>query len=119
MVLLPHCIQWSGCNIRVSNKLERCKKCGQCDISALLNLVERYGVHLAIATGGTIARKLVVQLRPSLIIAVACERDLTSGIQDTSPLPVYGILNHRPHGPCMDTKVDLQSVEFTLKHFLK
>jgi len=51
------------------------------------NLAEKYGVDLAVATGGTIARRIVVETHPDLIIAVACERDLTSGIQDTTPLP--------------------------------
>jgi hypothetical protein len=83
-----------------------------------LDLSDRYGVHLAIATGGTIARRIVVQVRPKLIIAVACERDLSSGIQDTYPIPVYGVLNERPHGPCLDTNVQLGMVESALKRFL-
>jgi Uncharacterized conserved protein len=70
-----------------------------------------------VATGGTIARRIVVQHRPSLIIAVACERDLASGIQDTHPLPVYGILNSRPFGPCLDTDVALDRVEWAIKEF--
>ena len=69
------------------------------------------------ATGGTIARRIVVQLRPKLIIAVACERDLASGIQDTYPLPVYGILNIRPFGPCLDTDVALERVEWAIRQF--
>lgn len=119
LILLPHCLQWSECPIRVSSKLDRCKKCGHCDISALLDLKNKYGVHLAIATGGTIARKLVVSLRPKMVIAVACERDLTSGIQDTYPLPVYGVLNIRPNGPCVDTQVDLATLEYSMRHFIK
>lgn len=118
LILLPHCIQWSGCNLRVSSKLERCKRCGQCGIGSLLDLTDKYGVSMAIATGGTIARRIVVQKRPRLIIAVACERDLASGIQDTHPLPVYGILNQRPYGPCVDTRVALQDVEKALRRFI-
>jgi hypothetical protein len=41
---------------------------------------------------------------------VACERDLTSGLQDVYPLPALGILNQRPHGPCVDTRVDIERV---------
>ena len=71
-----------------------------------------------VATGGTLARLIVVERRPHLIIAVACERDLSSGIQDSYPLPVFGVINHRPHGPCYDTLVDLEKVEEALKTFL-
>lgn len=119
LILLPHCIQWSGCNLRVSSRLERCKRCGNCCVGSLLDLTDKYGVSMAIATGGTIARRIVVQKRPRLIIAIACERDLASGIQDTHPLPVYGILNQRPYGPCVDTLVALPEVEKALRRFIR
>jgi hypothetical protein len=66
-----------------------------------------------------LARKIVVEKRPEMIIGVACERDLTSGIQDTYPIPVYGILNKRPNGPCYDTDVDLELVEQGMTAFLE
>ena len=119
LLLLPHCIQWSGCNLRVSNCLERCERCGHCNLAALLDLSEKYGLTMAMATGGTIARRIVVETRPKLIIAVACERDLASGIQDTYPLAVYGILNERPFGPCVDTCVTLTKVEQALRRFIR
>ena len=53
------------------------------------------------------------------MIAIACERDLSSGIQDSNPLPVMGVLNRRPYGPCHDTKVDLNRVEDALVTMLK
>jgi hypothetical protein len=119
LILLPHCIQWSRCTLRVSNRLERCQRCGRCNIGLLLDLTDKYGVSVAVATGGTIARRIVVEKKPELIIAVACERDLASGIQDTYPLPVYGILNERPHGPCVDTQVSLALLEKALLRFVR
>lgn len=118
LLLMPHCLQSSICKRRLTYNINNCKRCGECPIAGLLDLSDRYGVHLAIATGGTIARRIVVQVRPKLIIAVACERDLSSGIQDTYPIPVYGVLNERPHGPCLDTNVQLGMVESALKRFL-
>jgi hypothetical protein len=41
---------------------------------------------------------------------VACERDLTSGLQDAYPLPVIAIVNKRPRGYCMETGVELAEV---------
>lgn len=118
LVLLPHCLQSSRCPHRLTYNIRNCKRCGACPVDGLLTLAERYGVHLAIATGGTIARRIVVQKRPKLIVAVACERDLSSGIQDTYPIPVYGVLNERPNGPCLDTLVPLPRLEAALRHFL-
>lgn len=119
LILLPHCIQRSKCDLRLSYEINHCRRCGLCPIGGLLDLRDRYGVHLAVATGGTIARRIVVQTRPRFILAVACERDLSSGIQDTFPLPVFGLLNERPHGPCFDTLVSLPMVESALQRFIR
>jgi len=118
LLLMPHCLQNSKCDRRLTYDINNCKRCGLCPIAGLLELHDRYGVNLAIATGGTVARRIVVQLRPRMIIAVACYRDLSSGIQDTYPLPVFGVLNERPHGPCLDTTVALPLLEEALHRFL-
>jgi len=119
LLLMPHCLQNSKCDRRLTYDINNCKRCGMCPIAGLLELHDRYGVNLAIATGGTVARRIVVQLRPKMIIAVACYRDLSSGIQDTYPLPVFGVLNERPHGPCLDTSVSLPLLEEALQRFLE
>lgn len=119
LLLMPHCLQNSRCDMRLTYDIDNCKRCGLCPVTGLLELRDRYGVHLAIATGGTIARRIVVQKRPRLIIAVACYRDLSSGIQDTYPLPVFGVLNERPNGPCLDTLVPMDALEAALGRFLR
>ena len=118
LLLMPHCLQDKDCLVKVTHRVQNCKRCGNCSIKDLIGLAEKYGVHLAVATGGTIARRIVIEVRPDLIIAVACERDLTSGIQDTTPLPVYGIFNQRPFGPCLNTKVAFDRVEAVLREVL-
>ncbi len=119
LMLMPHCLQNSVCSRRLTYNILNCKRCGECPIAGLLNLSDEYGVHMAIATGGTIARRIVVNIRPKLIIAVACERDLSSGVQDAYPIPVYGVLNDRPHGPCLDTLVALDHVRLALDKFVQ
>lgn len=118
LLLMPHCLQFHDCSVRITGRVENCKRCGKCQIKDLVELSEKYGVGLAVATGGTIARRIIVERRPQVIIAVACERDLTSGLQDSYPLPVFGVLNHRPHGPCFDTEVDVDRIEQALRVFL-
>jgi hypothetical protein len=118
LVLLPHCLQHHACDVRVTWDLSNCKGCGRCKIKDLVALAKSYRVSMAVATGGTLARRIVVEKDPDMIIGVACERDLTSGIQDTYPIPVFGILNRRPFGPCYDTDVDLDLVLAGLRTFL-
>ncbi|MCX8034425.1 MAG: DUF116 domain-containing protein [Thermodesulfovibrio sp.] len=119
LLLLPHCIQNSKCDVRLTFDVFKCKRCGMCKIKDLIELAENNGIAISIATGGTIARKVVKEEKPDAIIAVACERDLSSGIVDTYPIPVLGILNERPHGPCIDTTVSLENVRHALQWFMK
>jgi hypothetical protein len=115
LILLPHCIQLFDCEIKITGDVNKCARCGQCGISGLAGLAERYGIPMAVATGGTLARKIIVERRPRFILAVACERDLTTGIRDAYPLPVIGVLNRRPHGPCFNTEIILDEVEAALR----
>ncbi|OCL27935.1 hypothetical protein U472_01665 [Orenia metallireducens] len=118
MVLVPHCIQNSECNYRVTSNLNNCKRCGRCQVQDLIEVTEKYGIHLAIATGGTLARKIIKEIRPKAIIAVACERDLSSGIQDIYPMPVIGVVNLRPHGPCINTGVEVEKIEEAIQQLI-
>ncbi len=118
LLLLPHCIQASSCKIRLGASLEHCAECGGCQIAHIRVLSKKYGFCAAIATGGTVARRIVAEQRPKAIIAVACERDLTAGIQDSYPVPVFGILNERPNGPCKDTFAPVQALHSALAFFL-
>ncbi|HEX3032371.1 MAG TPA: DUF116 domain-containing protein, partial [Bacillota bacterium] len=116
LLLAPHCLQMHDCPHKVTTDVHNCRRCGRCVVSGLLELEERYGVRLAVATGGTLARKFIGEFRPRAVIAIACERDLTSGIQDSNPLPVLGVLNIRPNGPCYETTVDLNRVERAIRY---
>ncbi len=118
LILAPHCIQDADCQFRVTSSLENCRRCGKCQVDDLIGLKEKYGVGLSFATGGTLARKIIKETRPKVIVAIACERDLSSGIQDIYPLPVVGVINLRPNGPCYNTKVEINKVEEALKKLL-
>lgn len=119
LILLPHCIQLNSCVLRITSDVRNCRKCGKCVVASFLTLSERFGFDMVVSTGGTMARKAVYEKRPNLILAVACERDLLSGIKDTINMPVIGILNERPNGPCYNTTVDPHAVEKVLNSIFK
>lgn len=118
LLLAPHCLQWSGCPHKITIDIYNCRRCGRCCIDSLHSVAEKYGTRLAVATGGTLARQFVKKYKPEAVVAIACERDLTSGIRDTQPLPVLGVLNQRPNGPCLNTQVNLNQVEKAIQHFM-
>lgn len=117
LLLLPHCLQQSECKIRITYNVYNCEGCGKCEIKDFTQIARDLGLDLFVATGGTIARRIVVDTRPEAIVAVACERDLSSGVIDTYPLPILGIINERPYGPCFNTKVDIEKVREALRFF--
>ncbi|MCI0512828.1 DUF116 domain-containing protein [candidate division KSB1 bacterium] len=101
VVLLPHCLQ----------RTLRQK---------LMNLGEKYQIGIYIAPGGSVARKIITDCQPNAVIAVACERDLIAGIQDIFlKIPVIGVPNQRPEGPCKNTLVNFDDVENAIKFFLQ
>ncbi|OEU62056.1 MAG: hypothetical protein BA870_08545 [Desulfuromonadales bacterium C00003094] len=114
IILLPHCVQLHECAVKVTGDIDKCLRCGKCGIGDLAELAQSRGVTIAVATGGTLARKILMETRPRFVLAVACERDLTAGIRDAYPLPVYGVFNRRPQGPCYNTEIDLVEVKAVL-----
>ena len=119
LVLLPHCLQNNNFLYRVTGDPYNCHHCVRCVLDPVLNLLVKRQVNVRIVTGGTIARKAVKMFKPKLILAVACERDLSSGIIDSFPIPVWGLLNHRTHGPCYNTSVSIDALNEILNKILK
>ncbi len=119
LMLLPHCLQNSDCPFKITIDINNCKNCGKCPIGQLKELADKYNAVLKVATGGTLARKWIEEVKPRVVIAVACERDLAAGIQDTGGLPVMGVLNSRPHGPCFNTDVCLDEVDRAFRNIVK
>ena len=119
LVVTPHCLQLASCPHKITrDPMANCRRCGGCDIGALVSLAEEYGFHFFVVTGGTLARQTVKNIRPKAVLAIACERDLTSGIQDVYPLPAVGVMNIRPNGPCYNTRVDMALVRQEIERML-
>jgi len=107
LMLLPHCLQDSECRHRITNNIGNCRNCGKCCIGEIKLMAEDKGIDARIMTGGTLARNAVSEKKPDIILAVACERDMASGISDIKDIPVIGLINERPYGPCSNTSVDI------------
>ena len=65
------------------------------------------------------ARKHIKEIKPSLVIAVACKRDLMSGIHDAFPVRVIGVFNKILNEPCVNTTVSIEEIRRVLKNFYK
>ena len=81
-------------------------------------MAKDYGCQFIVVTGGTLARMKVKEARPKAIVAIACERDLASGMADVFPIPVIGVLNERPNGTCCNTTVDSERVRAVVEQLI-
>lgn len=95
-------------------------RCLSADVKKTIQeICKKYHCRAFIATGGDSARRIIKEMRPLAVIGIACERDLVSGIEDTTrKIPVIGIENKRPEGPCKNTSVDVELFERTLSSLL-
>ena len=110
LVLAPTCLQSQGCDKDVTHEPSLCERCGKCPIKDLVELADERGLELHFVGGGTLARALVERSAPEAVVAVACERELMEGILFSRRVPVLGIPNTRPKGPCKETQVDVAEV---------
>ncbi len=89
-------------------------------LQEVYKLKETFPIEIYTVSGGELARKKVKEVKPTAIIGVACERDLVSGIRDVAyRIPVIGIPNKRPDGPCKDTVVDIGELKRAVECYLK
>ena len=81
-------------------------------LDGVLGIAGRYEVPVFVATRGQLARRVIRERRPRAVVAVACERDMVSGLHDVAgKIPVLGLTLTLPAGPCKDTGLDLEQLE--------
>jgi hypothetical protein len=81
-------------------------------LDGVLGVAGKYGVPVFVATRGELARRVIRERRPRAVVAVACERDMVSGLHDVAgKVPVLGLTMTLPFGPCKDARLDLSRLE--------
>src|SRR4051812_41595935 len=53
-------------------------------LDGVLGIAGKYGVPVFVATRGQLARRVIRERRPKAVVAVACERDMVSGLHDVA-----------------------------------
>lgn len=119
LVLLPRCLQRSGCSCDLIADLDACQRCGRCDVSALIRLRDATGVRFRLAGGGREAAELTRRADVHAVIACACERELVEGIRAAFPKPVLGVVNRTPEGFCRNTRVTVEQVAAVLAGWVR
>ena len=101
LILIPRCLSRSA-------------------LEGVMEIAKRYDVATFVATRGAYARQAIRERRPKAVVAVACERDMVSGLHDVAGrLPVLGLTMQLPNGPCKDASLDLTKMEEFVRKYLR
>lgn len=119
LLLVPRCLQKSGCAQTLGETLDDCKLCGACHVPELLAICREFGVRCSLAAGGREALAFVRDARVRAVVAVACEKELAQGIFAVFPTPVLGVLNIQSNGPCRNTRLDPERVRAAVRSMLE
>jgi hypothetical protein len=88
-------------------------------LDGVLDIAKRYNVAAFVATRGQLARRAIRERKPKAVVAVACERDMVSGLHDVAGrVPVLGLTMQLPNGPCKDASIDIGKLEDFVKAYL-
>jgi hypothetical protein len=88
-------------------------------LDGVLGIAGKYGVPVFVATRGQLARRVIRERRPRAVVAVACERDMVSGLHDVAgKVPVLGLTMTLPSGPCKDALLDLGQLEEWVRSYV-
>jgi hypothetical protein len=87
-------------------------------LDGVLSIAGKHDVPIFVAARGKLARQAIRERRPRAVVAVACERDLVSGLHDVAGrVPVLGLTMTLPSGPCKGAEVNLAHFEEWVKAF--
>ena len=100
LVLLPHCLE-RGIREKLNQE------------------TESYPCVVRVVGGGSQARAVVEDVNPQAILAVACEKDLVSGVVELcGEIPmILAVPNIQSHGPCNSTEIHMQEFRTALEYF--
>jgi hypothetical protein len=88
-------------------------------LDGVLSIAGKYEVPVFVATRGQLARRVIRERRPRAVVAVACERDMVTGLHDVAgKIPVLGLTMTLPAGPCKDAGLDLEKLEEWVRRYV-
>jgi hypothetical protein len=118
LLLVPRCLQKTGCAQTLGETIDDCNACGQCNVTDLLAIRDEFGIRCSMAAGGREALAFVRDPQVKAVIAVACNKELTQGILAVFPTPVLGVPNILTNGPCRNTRLDPDLVRAAIRSML-
>ena len=115
VLLLPQCLRAKDCPAELGKYGYECQQCGRCSITKIMQQTKDLGYKgTFIMPGGSIAKKILLELKPKASIGVACFQELVMGSFLCEKIGVIGQGVALLRDGCINTIVDMKALKETL-----
>lgn len=115
ILLLPQCLRAPDCPAELGKYGYECQECGRCIIKTIKQISKKLGYKgTFILPGGSIAQKILLELKPKACLGVACSKELVLGSFLCEKMGVIGQGIALLRDGCINTLVDLRSLNDAL-----
>ena len=116
VLLLPQCLRAKDCPAELGEYGYKCKQCGKCSIAEIIQQTKDLGYKgTFVMPGGSLAKKILVELKPKASLGVACSKELIMGSYLCEKVGVIGQGVELLRDGCINTAVDLKILTDALK----
>ena len=115
VVLLPQCLRAKDCPAEIGNYGYECKQCGKCSVANIMKLAKELGYKGAfVLPGGSLAKNILLELKPKASLGVACSKELVMGSYLCEKVGVIGQGVQLLKDGCINTMVDMKALKEAL-----
>jgi hypothetical protein len=115
IVLLPQCLRAKDCPAEIGEYGYECQQCGKCSVAKIMQLTTDLGYKgVFIMPGGSLAKKVLVEHKPTASLGVACYKELVMGSYLCEKVGVIGQGVELLKDGCINTIVNMKALKEAL-----
>jgi hypothetical protein len=115
VLLLPQCLRSRDCPAELGKYGYECQECGRCIVEKIKHVTEKLGYKgTFILPGGSIAEKILLEIKPKASLGVACFKELVLGSYLCEKLGIIGQGVALIRDGCVNTLVNWKALNETL-----
>ena len=112
ILLMPQCLRARDCPAELGKYGYECQQCGKCSVAIIVQKTKDLGYKgTFIMPGGSIAKKILFELKPKALIGVACFKELVMGSFLCEKVGVIGQGVALLLDGCINTIVDMKALK--------
>jgi uncharacterized protein len=111
VLMLPQCLRAKDCPAEIGEYGYECQQCGRCSVAKIMQITKDLGYKGAfILPGGSLAKKILLELKPKASLGVACSKELVLGSYLCEKMGVIGQGVELLKDGCINTIVDIKTL---------